>query len=506
MPFVGWSIDIAREQSPTDEWLDATFERSRAAGYNAVGLYLEHRLSYPSAPWAAGAGCLTPERARALALRFKDRGLRVIPFLNTLGHMEGFIRAEGGQWLAEGPGVGSLQICPSTRECVDFARGLVSDAMAAFDDEWVHLGGDETRQLGQCVSCRLKAERVGLGGLYGEYFGDLCRWLLKRGRRPCLWGDMLIKYPEAMGEIPRQTIIFDWQYFSRPRETTQMFRRRGYDVVCCPSVQTYASGWCFLNATRTNIDEHAADARELDALGVLVTTWEFSYFTHYAGAMPVILAAGRRVANGQDWNDALIAEGGAEYARAAELLGNQIPAASKFLREGTWRKLRECFVIRQNPFLLWQHWREDACGEGGSRVLRMCDEAAAGMSSDSELQFPILLHRVAVEWVRLVERAYRHYAERRLAACVAELEAGPELLSRLRPDLVRVAAGGGSSADVARLDLLIRKVDVVQRRVQELPVDSAFLPAFSVLTHDGYVGNDQAAWKAADPPEPLRPG
>src|SRR5438874_1678668 len=101
--------------------------------------------------------------------------------------MEGFIRAEGGSHLAESPDRSlSAQICPSRADCREFARALVNDAIAAFQDEWLHLGGDETQQLGECPLCaeRTKPE------LYAEYFGDLCEWVLARGKRPCLWGDM----------------------------------------------------------------------------------------------------------------------------------------------------------------------------------------------------------------------------------------------------------------------------------------------------------------------------
>ena len=179
---IGWMIDLARDPPPAREWLQDALHGAAGAGYDAVGLYLEHRFAYPSAPWAAAPGALTPETVRAL-----DRsGLRLIPFLNTLGHMEGFIRAEEGRGLAEGPATGSLQMCPSRESCVTFAEGLIADALDVFDDEWVHLGGDETKQLGRCPACE------GRTGLYARHFARLCRFVLDRGRRPCPWGHLLL--------------------------------------------------------------------------------------------------------------------------------------------------------------------------------------------------------------------------------------------------------------------------------------------------------------------------
>ena len=494
--FIGWMYDLAREQSPQEHLLEDMLTRSHAAGYNAVGLYLEHRFAYPSAPFVAGPGCLTPETVRRLAARFGPRGLRIIPFLNTLGHMEGFIRSEGGQWLAEGDrGCGGVQICATRPECARFAQNLVADALNAFDDEWIHLGGDETRQLGQCPQCASRVAQVGPGGLYAEYFSRLCRFVLERGRRPCLWGDMLIQHPESLDVIPPQTVIFDWHYDRRPSESTRMFRARGFDVVCCPAVHTFDASWCFLGLSQRNIDEHAEDARQLGALGVLVTTWELSCFTHYTGILPLIYAAGRRLASGTPWDAAIAAEGGPAYAQAAEILGEHIPNSSAFLRPGTWRQLREHFVIRQNPFALWPAWRDEACGPVGDEILRLCQQAGQLLPPDHPLQLAVELHRVAVAWVRLVERAYQHYAAGRVPACITELESGGELLERLRPGLTRAADAGGSTADLARLDRLIQRIQTVCHHLRTLP--DRYRPAFQTLLSPAYVPGDQAAWQTA---------
>jgi hypothetical protein len=506
MRFIGWMMDIARDQSPRADWLVETCERSRAAGYNALGLYLEHRYAYPSAPWAAADGALTPDVAKSLVNKFQANGLRIIPFLNTLGHMEGFIRSEGGQWLAEGSLGWSLQMCPTRPECIAFARGLVEDAMHVFDDEWMHLGGDETRLLGHCPLCA--AREITKGARFGEYYSDLCRFVLERGRRPCLWGDMLLHHPEAMDFIPRQTLIFDWQYFNRPRESTAKFRAAGFDVVCCPSVQTYNAGWCFLGATQQNIDDHADDARELGALGVLVTTWEFTYFSSYAAIMPVIYSAARRLSHGATWRQTLLHEGPA-YTVAAEILGNQIPAASAAIGPGTWRLLRDRLVIRQNPFELWRAWRSDACGPAGDAILRLCGEALAAQDQLSqierwELSLPIKLHRVAVLWVREVEAASRHYAARDSAACVASLQSGEAILDSLRPYLASVAEAGGSRADLSRLHRLIERVRAVIGRIEATPANSKWRPAFETLVSDRYIAGDQANWLTGDLP-PYKP-
>ncbi|MBI3721379.1 MAG: hypothetical protein HY248_02405, partial [Fimbriimonas ginsengisoli] len=99
MPLRMWTYDLAREQAPTLDHLRRLCDLSLQSGYNALGLYLEHRFAYPSAPWAQGAGCLTPEMVRTLQEEFKD--LKLVPLVNLLGHFEGMLYTEHGKRYAE---------------------------------------------------------------------------------------------------------------------------------------------------------------------------------------------------------------------------------------------------------------------------------------------------------------------------------------------------------------------------------------------------------------------
>ena len=53
-----WMYDYAREQAPSSDQLRELCRLSLDSGYNALGLYLEHRFAYPSAPWACDEGAL----------------------------------------------------------------------------------------------------------------------------------------------------------------------------------------------------------------------------------------------------------------------------------------------------------------------------------------------------------------------------------------------------------------------------------------------------------------
>ncbi len=282
-----WTYDLAREQAPTTEHLDRLCRLSQDAGYDALGLYLEHRFEYASAPWAAGKGALTAETVAWL--RREHPSLRLIPFANLLGHMEGFLYASGGEYLAEERFKG-MQAAPANPQVAAFARGLLDDVLRAFDDEIVHIGGDETQQL--------RGEDK--AGLYGGYFGPMAEYVVGQGRRPGVWGDMFLEHPSALESLPKETLVFDWQYFGSPLETSRKFVQAGHEVVLCPTIHVYNAPWCHLPQTERNVREHAEAARELGAFGVCVTTWEGALFASYETLLPAISGCGAILSEGGD--------------------------------------------------------------------------------------------------------------------------------------------------------------------------------------------------------------
>src|SRR5687767_11547643 len=288
-----WTYDIACEQAPTLDHLRIFCRVTEEAGFDAIGLYLEHRFAYPSAPWAYGEDCVTPEMVRKLQDEFPK--IQIVPFINLLGHMEGFIYTEYGKRFREEMFQG-LQACPSKPEFVAFCESLVDDVLECFSSELIHIGGDETWQLGSCDECKATVEASsgdGKAELYGKHFGPLAERVQKAGRRPAIWGDMFKDHPSALDYIPKETLIFDWQYRKGVRETAIQFLEKGFEVVACPALHTYNATWLHIPESERNVKEHASDASELGLHGVCVTTWECGLFGSYDTLIPALKACGK---------------------------------------------------------------------------------------------------------------------------------------------------------------------------------------------------------------------
>ena len=286
-----WTLDVAREQSPTYESLQDWCRLSLDSGYNALGLYLEHRFAYPSLPWASGKGALNAATVKRLQKEFPD--LQIVPFVNLLGHFEGFLYTEAGAKYAEEPFAG-MQANPLHPEFGKLCRTILDDTMRAFSSELVHIGGDETWQLGVGPASKARVAEAEADGandgkavLYGEHFGPLAQYVLDAGRRPGVWADMFDSHPDALALIPERTLLFDWRYFSGPKPP-----KSPHEKVYSPTIHVYDALWCHLPQSERNVLDHAAAAERDEAYGVCVTTWEFGLFANVNTLKPAIRASG----------------------------------------------------------------------------------------------------------------------------------------------------------------------------------------------------------------------
>lgn len=484
MPLRLWTLDLAREQAPSFDHLVEYARVSLEAGYDGIGLYLEHRFAYPSAPWAAGDGALTPAMARRLRSEFPS--LHVVPFLNLLGHVEGFLKCVEGASFAEEPGRG-MQGCPSNPDFARFCEGLLKDALAAFDSEIVHLGGDETDQLGRCPRCKGSSPAE----LYAGHLAPLVERTVRAGRRPAIWGDMLLAHPEAAAGLPKETLVFDWQYFGGLRESAPKLTDAGFEVVGCPTLHVYDAAWMHLDESERNVREVSRDAIDLGLAGTCLTTWECGLFGAYDTLLPAVAWA-RRAMDDPGGAPPLSAEYG-EWGRLMGQALNRLGGVFGF--DGHRSRLKCRLLLYGDPFLAWRHHAYQLVGPDGDAALDLCERALAAAPGEAEKGVALFV-RGAVEFVRLADRAARHWE-----ACQAEQAVAALAPTRYLFDTLEAVAHrthertGGSQADAARCRTAKEAVERVIRRIREHGQgELGYRPTFQALTDPRFCAHDQACW------------
>jgi hypothetical protein len=528
-----WTYDIAREQNADLGTLRRFCDLTQESGYNAIGLYLEHRFAYPSTPWSHGRGVVTPEMVRALQEAYPD--LQIIPFVNLLGHFEGMLYTEEGRKFAEEKFKG-MQADPTNEEFVALAGQIVDDTLSIFTSEVVHIGGDETWQLGvgersKARVAQYEAEGEGIDGkarLYGAHFAPLAQRVADAGRRPGVWGDMFFDHPQALEMMPKNTIIFDWQYFRSPEFTSQRFFEAGHDVVLSPALHTYNATWMHLPQSEQNVRDHVDAAQRLGAYGVCVTTWELGLFGNYETLMPALKACGKMLAQPQAAEDSPrtdpgyphIGQGGpdavAAYAAVtdapdflraylaeselheewARLMGVELQTVGgTFAFGGIRSSLKVRLLLYSNPFLAWLYHADELSGEVGTKALDIFERAIA-VGPDPSYRGVAQFGKSAVQFVQFAEKAHLAYAKGSPGEAITHLSPCRQIFD----DLSKVARStnlrvGGSLADIERCRVAKEHVERVIRRIKEFGDGSlGYLPSFETITHPKFMPHDQANW------------
>lgn len=517
-----WLYDIAREQHPTPQYLRHLCRMSLDSGYNAIGLYLEHRFAYPSVPWVAGLGALQPEVVKSLQKEFKE--LQIVPFINLLGHFEGFLYSSGGEQFACERFTG-MSGEPTNAQFVALCDAIVDDTLSIFDSELIHIGGDETAQLGKGASAEFVAAQSddGKAGLYGQHFAPLAEKVVRAGRTPGVWGDMFLEHPSALEMMPKETVIFDWQYFKSPEHTSKLFRDQGFRTVFCPAVHTYNAAWCHLPQTERNVAEHAEAAERLCAEGVCVTTWELALMGNYNTVLPVIQGCGAILSGAQPdvhrgaplesaSRDEDIAEYQAgssadELLRAflkqseaqeewARLMGVELQECGDWFAFGGIRSALKCrLLLYSNPFLLWLRDRESLLGPGGDKAWEIAERATA-FALDSDQRGVSQFVKKTVEFVRQTEKASQAYAAKKPGEAINHLSPCRQIFEDLEKIAVATNINACSSvADIERCRIARRHVEEVIIRIKQYGGGSlGYLPSFETITHPKFVPHDQANW------------
>ena len=244
-----------------------------AARFKLNTLILEYNARFPYEEHAAvcAANAFSREDVQEILRHARSRGLDVIPLQQSLGHLNYVLRHDAYASIRE-ENEARAQMCPLNPRSFETFVALAEETLSLHSDaRFMHIGGDETRQLGECPKCREVMERSGKAALYGPYMRKALQWVLDRGLRPIIWDDMLCKHPEALADLPRETVIMYWEYWTTADPCPYFVA--GFDKNGARRVlrdQRWGNEWPFTelaDVTRETLQQFSAPADLEDELG-----------------------------------------------------------------------------------------------------------------------------------------------------------------------------------------------------------------------------------------------
>jgi hexosaminidase len=216
----GYMLDISRDRVPTRHTLERLIEVMSIGRLNQLQLYTEHTFAYRDheVVWR-DASPITPEDVAWLDERCRAAGIELVANQNCFGHMGRWLRHDEYRSRAETPDgfepfPGITQpptVLAPTPDNAAFALGLLAELLPNFTSRRVHIGCDETFELGLGAS-REDVARRGKVPVYVEHLHRLIDPLAAEGREVLFWDDIARKDPSTLAGLPPSAVAVVWSY------------------------------------------------------------------------------------------------------------------------------------------------------------------------------------------------------------------------------------------------------------------------------------------------------
>ena len=342
-------------------------------GFNTVLIEYEDRFPYTGRLRRVVADdALTRRQIRELHGIARGFGIRIIPLVQCLGHLDYVLRHAPFRSLAEPPcrWGSAYSVCPSHPKAQKLVREMASQVLDAHPDaRWFHMGGDEAPPQEACKRCGPRIRRSGASEVLIEHFVAAADWIRGQGPDPIIWCDMPLSHPEALDRLRGRVTVMDWDYWSpkdadspphvwgitddparpetwpklhrelfadrvfagdgktpRPFPYTSFLRDHGFQVIVAPAVR--CSGDTFCVPFPHHVDNAVGAAKvaaQSHVLGSVITSWALR-------RSPWPLTEYALIAGGMTMNDPNVSRRAVDAAFAEEHFGVADPAMAKIAR------------------------------------------------------------------------------------------------------------------------------------------------------------------------------
>ena len=212
----------------------------------------------------------------------REHGIEIIPLVQVFGHLAHVMRHEPFRALAEVPDV-PYQLCPLRNGSIELACRLIDDTLRLHPGcRFLHLGGDECHQLGNCPECAEYVRNHGAGKLYSSFMGRVTEYVLAKGITPVFWHDMALNHPECLADFDPRVLFQFWHYGdashgSMEYSLERLLKHISPDrIIGAPGARAeYGHGALHHHPAllEANIGEVNARMKEIGALGTILTDW-----------------------------------------------------------------------------------------------------------------------------------------------------------------------------------------------------------------------------------------
>ncbi len=217
----GFMMDISRAKVPKLDTIKKVIDLLSNLKYNHFELYIEgfslESTKYPQT--LKDGNYLTFVEYEELEEYAYEHFIDLVPNENGFGHMQDWLLLDEFKHLSEvddlfemwGSKRTSSTLDVTNPESIELVKNLYDDFLPHTKSKYFNMNFDEPFELGHGKS-KEYVEKVGIGNAFVDYFLKLYDHVKKYEKIPMIWGDVLLKHPDAIKRLPKDVIFIDWGY------------------------------------------------------------------------------------------------------------------------------------------------------------------------------------------------------------------------------------------------------------------------------------------------------
>lgn len=268
----GISDDISRGQVSTLENFKKIIRFLARYKMNTYCPYIEDMFVFKHHPLIGkGRGALTPQEVKELDAYARKYYVEIIPIFETLGHWENILAKPEYVRYAEFPGAHTLNV--SDESVYSMLDEMIGELSVSYSSRFFNMAADESWDVGLGVN-KERVAKSDLATVHAEHYKRVVDLIRKHGKKPMMYGDIILNNPTILEKIPQDITIVDWHYgasFNYP--SPKIFKKAGFPFIASPAVWNFTGPFPgFLN-TFVNIRNFNRDGFESGSLGLMTSNW-----------------------------------------------------------------------------------------------------------------------------------------------------------------------------------------------------------------------------------------
>jgi hypothetical protein len=274
MRWRGVHDDLSRGPVPTLDFQKEQIRTFAAYKMNVYSPYFENTMQYASNPLPAlPGGSISAADAKALVTYAQRYHVTIVPEQEAFGHLHKVLTWQQYAPLAEIPN--GAVLAPGQPGSMKLITQWFDELAGMYPGPFLHVGADETFELGQGQTADAVKQR-GLGAVYVDFLSQIHTALTPLHRQLLFWGDMAMRSPALVPQLPHDMIAVAWEYDPQPQGFQKWlapYTQAGMETWVAPGVNNWNRVWPDFDMALRNIQGFVADGQRAGSTGMLNTIW-----------------------------------------------------------------------------------------------------------------------------------------------------------------------------------------------------------------------------------------